>query len=387
MLDQPVVLHKGIYKPTATVAEAIFMITGMTIGAGVLGLPYVVSKVGLLIGLPMILVLGLTMLLLNLIIGDIAVRTKENLQLPGFAGRYLGPWAKGLLSIVMILTGLGSLLAYLVGEGQALSALFGGPPLWWSIFFWSIGSFLVWLGLRAVKRAEKYLSLAVMIIILGLSIFLLTKFQAVNFWHVELANFFLPFGVILFALNAAPAIAEAHALLPGSQRHFRTAIIIGTLVPMVLYLLFALAMVSFSGTGTAEVATLGLSGLGPLVAAAANLFAILAMGACFLGMGTAVKQTLVWDYKISRSVAVLAVTMIPLLLFLFGFKSFVEILDVIGGLFIGIEAVLLTLIAFRARQRGDLDAGRYGLSRFWLAAAPVLVFFSLATLWTVFRMF
>ena len=41
--DKQLVLHKGIYKPIATVPEAIFMITGMTIGAGVLGIPYVVT--------------------------------------------------------------------------------------------------------------------------------------------------------------------------------------------------------------------------------------------------------------------------------------------------------------------------------------------------------
>jgi len=72
--EKPVVLHQGVFKHTATVGEAVFMITGMTIGAGILGLPYVVSQVGLIIGLIYIVVLGLVVMMLNLIIGEIAVR-------------------------------------------------------------------------------------------------------------------------------------------------------------------------------------------------------------------------------------------------------------------------------------------------------------------------
>ena len=80
MREQPVVLHQGVFKPTAKTSEAVFMITGMTIGAGVLGIPYVVAQVGLLPGLGFILFLGLVMLALNLLIGEITVRTGESLR-------------------------------------------------------------------------------------------------------------------------------------------------------------------------------------------------------------------------------------------------------------------------------------------------------------------
>ena len=62
MLEQkqlPIVSHKGIFKKQASTSEAVFMITGLTIGAGVLGLPYVVARSGLSIGLLLIVVWGL----------------------------------------------------------------------------------------------------------------------------------------------------------------------------------------------------------------------------------------------------------------------------------------------------------------------------------------
>lgn len=386
--EKPVVLHQGVFKPTATVGEAVFMITGMTIGAGILGLPYVVSQVGLIIGLIYILVLGLVVMMLNLIIGEIAVRTKENFQLPGFAGKYLGSWAKTVMSLIIILTGYGALLAYIVGEGEALSAMFGGDKVWWSVCFWSIGSILIWRGLQTVKNVEKILSVIVIGLIVGLCLFLLDKFQVTNFFYSDLTKLFLPYGVILFALNATPAIAEAHALLPNSQKHFRKAIIIGGLIPIAVYMLFVLAVVGFSGLNTTEIATIGLDHqFGGWVNACANLFAALAMGTGFLGVGIALKQSLVWDHKVGRHLAEFAVVSVPLILFLFGFRSFVSILDIIGGLFIGIEAVLLVMIAYKARKRGDIDASRYGLNNFWIVAVPVLLFFSAASIYTVIKLF
>ncbi len=385
--EKPIVLHHGVYKPTATVTEAVFMITGMTIGAGVLGIPYVVAQVGLKVGLLYILGLGIVMLFLNLMIGEIAVRTKENLQLPGYAGKYLGTWAKSLLTFTVILSMIGALLAYVVGEGHALSALLGGDPAVWSVIFWTLGSFVVWRGLQTAKKIEKVFSFLVIAIIAGLSFYLLPHFQTVTLSYFNPAQVFLPYGVILFALHAAPAISEAHALLPGSQRHFRKALVIGTLIPIVLYMLFAAAVVGVMGINTTEVATIGLGEkFGPTVLVIANLFAVLAMGTGFMGLGIAFKQTLTWDYKINNFLSTLLVVIAPISLFMVGIRSFVGILDIAGGLFIGIEAVLMVMIYWRAKKTGDLDAPRYKLSWAWLMMVPVLLVFTAATVFSIFKL-
>ncbi len=388
MEDGKIVLHKGVYKKTASFGEAVFLITGMTIGAGVLGLPYVVAQVGVVIGVLMIMVLGLVMMLLNLMIGEIAVRTRDNLQLSGFAGKYLGSGAKTLMSVIIIVSGYGTLLAYIVGEGKALSAIFGGNSAWWSVLFWSVGSVLIWRGLQTVKKVERILSIAVISIISFLSIFCLSKFNLDNFLYSDISKIFLPYGVILFAFHASAAIAETHALLPGEPQKFKKAVILGGLIPIAVYALFALAVVSFSGLSTTEVATVGLGqALGPWAVILANAFAILAMGTGFMGYGIALKQSFTWDHKINKYLAEFAVISVPLILFLFGIRSFVAVLDVVGGLFIGFEAVLVVAMVYMARRRGDIEDTRFGFKHFWLAAIPVLIFFSLASVYTVLKMF
>ncbi|MFA7653960.1 MAG: aromatic amino acid transport family protein [Candidatus Magasanikbacteria bacterium] len=384
MDERPIVLHQGVYKRVTSMPGAIFMITGMTIGAGVLGLPYVVAQVGLKVGLAYILILGLVMMSLNLMIGEIAVRTNEKLQLPGFAGKYLGPWAKSIMSLVVITSGLGVLLAYIIGEGQTIGALLGIDPRYCSIAFWALGGLLVWRGLQTVKVAEKIFSLLVMAIIAGLSIHFLPDFQIANWEFFDVSKIFLPFGVVLFSLHASPAVVEAHTLMPGSQKHYRYAVIIGTLVPTILYMLFVAAVVGVSGLDTTQIATIGLGKIyGGWVMIVGNLFAILAMGTAFMGMGVALKQMLVWDHKVNHWLANLLVVFLPLFLFILGLNNFTAILDVVGGLFIGIEAVLMVMACYIAKRKGDLGASRYGLHYFWLAAIPVLIIFSLSTIVSV----
>ncbi len=379
--EKKIILHQGIYKPAASVADAIFMITGMTIGAGILGIPYVVAQVGLKIGILYILVLGMVMLFLNLILGEIALRTNESLQISGLAGKYLGKWAKYLMGVIIIFGSYGALLAYIIGEGQSLSALFGGSPTAWSVVFWGLASLAVWRGLQTIKIVEKVLSIIVISIICGLSLYLLKDFQMANWVYSDVSKIFLPYGVILFALNGTPAIIEAHALLPHSQRHFGKAVIIGSLIPVVLYILFALAVAGATGLGTTEVATIGLGAkFGSGVLVLGNIFAVLAMAGGFIGSGIALKQSFVWDSKVNKILAEFLVISVPILLFIAGLRQFIFILSVSGGVFIGIEAMVLVIVCWQARKKGDLDASRYKLHHFWLLAIPVFLFFSWVTI-------
>lgn len=378
--EDSVVLHHGVYKKTVGINSAVFMITGMTIGAGILGIPYVVAQVGIWIGLVYILFLGIVMLFLNLMIGEIAVRTKENFQLPGLVGKYLGSYAKILMSVIVVFSGLGTLLAYLVGEGESIANILGGDPAWWTIVFWTFGSVMVWRGLQTVKVVEKILSILVISIILGLSMAFLPHVKIVNFAYFDWTKIFLPYGVILFALHASPSIAEAHALLPNSQKHFKKALIIGTLIPVFVYIVFALAVVGVMGKETSEIATIGLGNkFGSWVRVFANIFAIFSMGTGFMGLGIALKQSLVWDWKVSTFSATLFVILAPLTLFMAGLRSFVNILGIVGGLFLGIEAILMILVYWKAKKSGDLPADRYSLS--WSKTITFFVFlvFTIAT--------
>lgn len=381
-----IILHKGIYKKTATTAQAVFMITGLTIGAGIFGLPYAVAQVGIPIGIFYIVILGLLMLFLNLMIGEIATRTKEPLQLPGLAGKYLGGWAKKILTITIVGSSYGALLAYTVGEGRILQQFFGGSNFVWSCLFWLVGSYIIWRGLDMAKNVQKILSLIVLLLLVGIAFYLIPHGKLIHWNYTNFNNLFFPYGVILFSLYGAPAIAEAHALLPGSQKKFRRALIIGSLIPIGVYTLFVLAIVGNTGHFTTELALEGLKskfGVGILIIG--NLCALLSMGSGFVGLGLALKQVFTWDYKIKPVIAQVLVVSIPLLLFLLGLRSFILILDVVGGVFIGIQSILMVLTYWKTKHVGILERANHNLHHIWLFIVPVMAVFIFATVYSVIQ--
>ena len=387
--EKKVFLHKGIFKPEATLGEAVFMITGMTIGAGILAIPYAVAQVGLIPGIAYIAALGLIVLFLNLMIGEIVARSHQQLQLAGLAGKYLGSWVKYLLTLIFIFSATGTLLVYIIGEGETLAAVFGGSSLGWSVIFWSIGSFIIWGGLKRIKQIDKLFGFIIMSIIVGLSLYILPKFDTTQLTYFDGTQILFPLGVILFALHASPAIAEAHALLPNRERDFKKAVMIGTLIPIVLYILFTLAVVGYTGAETTEIATIGLGlALGPFIGVIANIFAILAMSTGFIGLGTALRETFSWDLKLPDKVAVFLVISIPFALFILGIRSFILVLDAIGTIAIAGEAIIMTFVYLKARHGQDALPEHYVKPAHpYLISFPVLIFFGSLLAFSFYRFF
>ena len=56
---------------------AVSVLVGTCIGAGVLGIPYVAAKAGFLVALAYILLIGAMILIVNLCLGEVTLRTKE----------------------------------------------------------------------------------------------------------------------------------------------------------------------------------------------------------------------------------------------------------------------------------------------------------------------
>lgn len=388
--DRPVVLHQGVYKKTATLAEAVLLITSLTIGAGVFGIPFVAARVGLWFGIGYILVLGAVTLGLNLMMGEAIARTEESVQLPGLAGKYFGPWGKRLITVTFLFTGGGALLAYLIGAGQALAALFGYSPRWWTVLFWLVGTLFIAGGLQAVKRLERWIGSAVILMLAVLSLYLFgtASPEAGSAVGINWSELFLPYGVVLFALRAAPAIAEAEAVLPNQPAIFKKAVMLGTLIPTVLYALFAWAVVRVTGLSTTEIATVGLGAqLGAGMLIAGNVLAGVAMTGAFVGLGTALTESLRWDYQLPRFLSLFLVTGVPLLLWVAGVGSFIMVLEVVGGVFIGLEALIIIFIYFRVRQRGNAAPGRFKLAHPWLVTIPVAAVFGVLTAISLGRLF
>jgi len=161
--------HHGIFRPRLTLFESVALIISGTVGAGVLSIPYAVAQSGFRIGLAYIVVLGMLMMGLNLMVGEIAIRTKGTFQLVGLAKKYLGPVGGILMTLVFYSLLFGVLVIYIIGEGETLAALFGGSSFEWSLIFFTFSALLVAFGLKTVKTIELFLTAGILSILVLMS--------------------------------------------------------------------------------------------------------------------------------------------------------------------------------------------------------------------------
>ena len=338
------------------VYESIGVLVGTIIGAGVLGIPYVISKAGFLTGLATIILLGLVVLTINLSIGEVVLRTKGNHQLTGYAEKYLGKKGKIIMSLSMIVGITGALLAYIVGAGEAFGAIFNVNPFLFSIGFFIFGSFLVYKGIKSVSKYELYFSSIVIALILLISFnsFFSGKMNLSNLAEFNLLKLFVPYGVVLFAFIGAAAIPEMSEVLKKNKKDMKKAIIIGSFIPLFLYALFAFAIVGVFGMNVTEIATVGLGAeFGMWVLIVANLFAVFAMTTSFLTLGLALREMYNYDLKIKKFASWGLACFIPIVLFLFGFKNFINILGTTGVIAGGVEGILIVLMLWKAKKKSE----------------------------------
>ncbi|PIR06178.1 MAG: hypothetical protein COV55_04680, partial [Candidatus Komeilibacteria bacterium CG11_big_fil_rev_8_21_14_0_20_36_20] len=70
--------------------RALSILLGVTFGAGIFGVPYAIAKSGWILGIIYFVVLGIIILLIHLMYGEVTLRSKEKHRLPGFVSKFIG---------------------------------------------------------------------------------------------------------------------------------------------------------------------------------------------------------------------------------------------------------------------------------------------------------
>lgn len=328
-------------------------LAGSIIGVGFFSLPYITSQVGLWIMLAYFLVLGLLVVSIHSLFGEVALKTPDFLRLPSYAQIYLGSWGKITALLAIAFGFFGAILAYLVIGGGFLTNLlfpiFGGSSLIYTLLYFSAGALLILFGIKAISKVH-FLGISLFFIILiiiflkGLSSLRLENLF-VNNHHFGFENLFLPYGAILFALWGTSMIPEVEEMLGENKYLLRKIIPIGVLIPAIVYLLFIFMVLGITGANTSSEAISGLKNyLGSGIVSLAFLAGIITTFNAFLSTGLTLKKTLWYDFKIPRNIAWAITCFVPLFLFLIGLKDFIKIISLVGGVMLGIDGILILLM-------------------------------------------
>lgn len=333
--------------------SALAVLVGTSIGAGFLGIPYVVSKSGFLPGLALLLFVAAFMLFIYLYLGEVILRTKGNHQLAGYSQKYLGKWGKILMFLSMVFGIYPALIAYLIGEGQSLSYVFSGNlnfSLIFSLLFWLLMACLTFVGLRALKKYDKIAMFIVLAFVFLIFIFFAKGIKIENLSYINAKSFFVPFGVIIFSMLAFSAMPEVERILIGQENLMKRVILLGVMIPFFVYLLFTIVVVGCFGVQVPEIATLALGRF-------FSLLGVFTMFTAFFVLTIALRDMFRFDFNLGRFRGWILAIFIPLALFLliyfFKLASFIQLLSISGVISGGLAGILILLMNIQAKKYGD----------------------------------
>lgn len=327
--------------------QAVFLLVGTVIGAGIFSLPFAFMRSGWLLSLLGLIGLTLVSLIINLFYARVIVGSPGDHQLPGYAKKYLGTGGKWLGFFCIFFSAWGAMLAYVILGGDFLGLLFGhSPGILLSLLFWSWGSFFVWGGIKTISVIESWLTATLIGVCLLVPILGLPFFSQQNIVLKESSSFAF-YGPVLFSLSGLGVIPEVEEILRKKRFLLPRAIGLGMIISAVVYFVFGFGILGISGAATTTDALTGLISFSPFLTKIGALCGALATFTSFLSLGNVLREMffrdLRWSLKTSQFISVtLCLPAVFLTL-----TYFLPIISLTGSLAIGSGSLLVLIIFFK----------------------------------------
>lgn len=371
-------------KPKARVLDGIGLMAGMIIGAGFFVLPFAVAQAGWFWGLFHFVLAFIVVTLVHVLYGEAIYAIEGRHRLPGYARATLGKPAANLASAATIFGFFGFLLAYGILAGIFINKflpMFSVEVI--TTTFLVVAPLLLLLNVREIGYISFLLTIPLVLFVLVLAVIAFPEVDFNNFVFANNANWFLPYGIFLFAMGGASVIPEvAEVFRKREGRKFEMVLILGTLLPAVIYALFTFVVVGVSGKGTTPDAITGLEGIFglPVILLGAAIGAI-AVLTSYISLGIDLKNLLHLDHKFGNMRAWLLVAVVPLLLYLFGATSLIDIIGVVGSITVGVEGIIILMLATYARRHHYHPKGFIPIGI--LLPRILIVFFIIGIVWQI----
>lgn len=359
--------------------RSIQPLVGSVIGVGIFGLPFVFAQAGIGIALIHLVVLAVVNGTLLLVYADIIRNTKGNPRLTGLVRRYLGNGWSHLATVSLFGGSWGALVAYIIVGGEFLHALFapliGGGLFTYQMVFYAGCALLVIGGIGFISRLEVAFVMTLLAMLALIMIGSVPHVDVSNFAHVDTENWFLPFGVVLFAFGGIAAVPEmAHVLGRQKGRYLRPAIITGMVVVSIVYLLFSSIVTGVTGTNTTDEAILGLgAAVGDWALVLGAMIGLFSVFTSFLILAVSIMDTMIYDYKWRYLQGWALSVTVPLVIFLLGARSFIGVIGFTGGV-LGSFIGLLVLYTYTKAKKDVCTPKRCLSIPNWILGICALVF-------------
>ena len=329
---------------------SIALLSGTIIGVGLFSLPYIAMRNGIFLTLAYLLFLGFIAIVVHRFFCEVSLKTPDFLRLSGFAKIHLGTLGEKVALGSTIFGFFGAIIAYLIVGGEflreLLQPLLGGSDILYTFFYFFFGAILIYFGVKAISKVELFGLILFFLLLVILSFKGSYSFDLNNLnLFPKGGSFFLPYGAVLFSLWGASLIPEAEEMLGERKKILKKIIPFAILIPIIIYIIFIFLVVGISGSETTQSSLVGLKTfISSEVFRIFLIFGILATFTSFISIGLTLKKVFCYDLKIRKDLSWAITCFLPFFLFLMGIRSFIDVIGLVGGVAMGIDAILILLM-------------------------------------------
>jgi len=241
---------KGSYMEKTAVLSNFYrvfsgtlLIAGTTIGAGMLGIPLVTGAAGFWPALWVTVACWFFMAITGLLFLEVSLWMPEGSNILSMANRFFGPKGKWIAGGMFLFLYYCLMVAYFAAGAPLLGGFLGVQGIGSYCIFGLLFGGIVAFGARAIDRANILLVAG-----LAVSYFMLlgmgsSEVQTVRFEPRQWSSVFLAIPVLFSAFGYHNVIPSLRTYLKGDRRSLQISIVLGTMLALVVYLLWQWLMI------------------------------------------------------------------------------------------------------------------------------------------------
>ena len=342
-------------KRSAQFFEIAGIVAAATVGDGVFALPYVFANAGWLLSLFYLALVIVLVVSAHVIYLKTLEAEQEKERLLGLAEKRFGATGFWIGFIAIVVGLLLTLVAYLVLGAQFIHLILPSLPTHYGfVLFWLCISALALASDKEVRFFELAGIACTSLIIIIIFISAWPTIFFANAPVVRAAQFFLPFGAVLFSLAGWTSIEPAYEIRKRERGRFPwVAIATGTLFAASLYIMFTAGVLGSSPLGAVTPDTASGLAAWPLwkkdLLAALGLFAVATV---YLPIAREIKNSLERDLGWPRGTSRPLIVFFPAILIVLGLNNFLTIVGLVGGVFLSVQYLLIILVGRRSLRLG-----------------------------------
>jgi tyrosine-specific transport protein len=332
----------------------ILLVSGTTIGAGMLAIPISTASNGFFPSVLIFLLCWAFMLATAFFFLHVNLSIEGDINLITMAHKTLGRWGRALSWIVYLLLLYSLIAAYIAASASVfrsavLNVTHFALPHWICNFFLPVifGGF-VYLGTKGVDLVNRILMIGLVVAFALTIVVVPSHVQESNLLRMDWNALYLTVPIIITSFGYHIIIPSLSNYMNHDRKHLVHTLVIGSIVPLVFYLiwqLLVLGAVPLDGPDGLHAAwKSGVSATTPLskvipsklLRTGVNFFAFFAIVTSFLGVSLSLSDFLIDGFRIKKTwegrlLAMLLVFLPPLIFVFSSERGFILALEYAGA--------------------------------------------------------